>query len=194
MARLCRLVLTTSLLSWILLAALLDQLGEQPLPGAGYDAIIVAGCRVDPDGRASPALARRTRRAVELWRKGVAPRIVLTGGIGTYPPSEAQAAAEIAAQLGVPATALLLEERSTSTEENARFAAALLAEEGVAVQRVVVVSDSYHIFRARRVFARYLPVVDGAGSRPRPWVRIRGSLREVVAVAVYAAQGRLSPP
>ncbi|RME26612.1 MAG: YdcF family protein [Deltaproteobacteria bacterium] len=194
MARVPHLLLVTPLLTWLALAALLDHLGTRPPDDGPADAIIVAGCGVGPDGRATPALARRTRHAVELWRQGIAPRIVLTGGVGRHPPSEARAAAEVATRLGVPPSALLLEERSTSTEENARFAAELLRAEGIAVQRVVVVTDSYHVVRARRVFARYLPGVDAAGSRPHPWVRLRGSMREVLVLAIYAAQGRLSPP
>ncbi len=192
MRRLVFLMLTALLVSWAGAALLLDQLGERIHPSGQYDAIIVAGCRVDPDGRASPALERRTLHAVALWRQGIAPRIVLTGGVGTFPPAEAEAAAVVARAAGVPDSALLLESASVSTEENARLGAALLQAQGIDVQRIVVVSDSYHVFRARRVFGRYFQQVDGSGSTPRPWVRLRGSFREVAAVAVYAAQGRLS--
>lgn len=140
-----------------------------------------------PDGRPGPALARRTELALDLYRAGVADRIVFTGGVGDEGKlSEAESAARYARRLA-PDASILLEPHSTSTEENARFAARLLGPES----RVVVVSDAYHVFRCRRVFGRYFRQVVGAGSRGAPWPRVKGALREVLAVAAYAALGRL---
>lgn len=180
-------VLLGSALLYATGAVALDRYGRRPVEGR-YDAIVVAGCRVLPDGRPSMALARRTRRAVELWRDGVAPRLVFTGGVGAdAPASEAAVAAALARRLGVPGEAILLEERSTSTDENARYAAALLPPGA----RVVVVSDAYHVFRCERVFRRYFGDARGVGSIGHPWARMRGALREVAAVAAYGVLGRL---
>jgi len=176
----------------LLSAALLLDRGLGPLPaGARYDAIIVAGCRVGPDGQPSLALRRRVDQALQLYAEGRAPRVVFTGGVGTFPPSEAEAAAAYARDRGLPPAAALLEAHSTSTEENAARSADLLAAEGLAHGRVIVVTDAYHTFRARRVFARHYAHVDAAGSRPRLAVRARGALREVFAVAGYLVMGRL---
>jgi uncharacterized SAM-binding protein YcdF (DUF218 family) len=111
---------------------------------------------------------------------------VLTGGVGQHPPSEARVAAEIARRLHVPEEALVLEERSTSTEENAREAA-----REVSAGRVLVVTDTYHAFRAQRVFARHFDHAVAVGSAGPAAVRIRGALREVTALGAYAALGRL---
>jgi len=165
----------------------LDRYGLRR-PEGEYDAIVVAGCRVMPSGAPSPALARRTELAVRLWEEGLAPRIVLTGGQGeSEPRSEAEAAAELAEELGVPREAMVLEDRSTSTEENARFAAELVGGDA----RVVVVSDAYHVYRCERVFARWFGAVDGAGSVGDAWPRMRGALREVAALTAYAIGGKL---
>jgi uncharacterized SAM-binding protein YcdF (DUF218 family) len=172
--------------AWLAASCGLDGYGHRG-PDGTYDAIVVAGCRVLPDGTPSLALQRRTRHAVELWRAGIAPRIVLTGGVGTWPPSEAAAAAQVAVGLGVPSDALVLEERSTSTEENAAFAAELLDP----AARVVVVTDTYHVFRAERVFGRVFAEARGSGSTPAPWWRVRGAVREVLAVGYYGLTGRL---
>ncbi len=174
------------LLGWGIAAASLDAHGRRAVPDGSWDAIVVAGCRVYPAGEPSPALRRRTERAVALWREEKAPVIVFTGGVGRNPPSEARVASDVARAMGVPDEALLLEDRSTSTEENARLAATLID-----ARRVLVVTDSYHVFRTRRVFARYFDEVDGAGSVGTPWPRFLGSLREVGAVAYYWAKGRL---
>ena len=89
--------------------------------------------------------------------------------------------------VGVREEAIVLEERSTSTEENAREAAALIDAE-----RVLVVTDAYHVFRAERVFRRYFGEVRGVGSLSPPRARVRGALRQVFAVSAYAVFGRLS--
>lgn len=168
-------------------AALLDRHGRRrPPEGHAFDAIVVLGCRVFEDGRPSDSLARRARHAAALFHEGLAPRIVMTGGLGTAPITEARAAADIAVSLGVPDEALVLEERSTSTEENAREAAARTD-----ARRVLVVTDSYHVFRAERVFRRHFDDAVGAGSIGPTSARVRGALREVGAVVGYALRGRL---
>ncbi len=185
-----RILLTITALgvAYVATAAWLDRRGQRDAPaGARYDAIVVLGCRVRADGTASPSLRRRAELAARLYADGLAPRVVLTGGVGTYPPSEARAAAEIARRAGVPEDAIVLEERSTSTEENAREAAAQLG----AGARVLVVSDAYHVTRAARVFGRHFAEVDGAGALGPPSQRVRGALREVAALLIYGALGRL---
>lgn len=172
--------------TWSMVAWALDDWGSVRRATGPWDAIVVAGCRVDPDGLPSPALEWRVRLAVELWRAGDAPMIVFTGGLGTYPPSEAEASATLAESLGVPREAMVLEDRSTSTAENASRAA-----ERLRVERIVVVTDAYHVFRARRVFDRYFPDVDAIGSTYGQWSRVRGAYREVLAVAAYGVRGDL---
>jgi len=152
-----------------------------------FDAVVVAGCRVMASGRPSPALAHRVRRAVALYEAGHARRLVFTGGVGDFPPSEARAAADLAISLGVPASAIVLEDRSTSTEENARFAAELIGADA----SILVVSSAYHVFRCERVFGRHFAQVTGAGAIENPRPRIRGALREVLAVLSYGVLGRL---
>lgn len=178
--------LTAASVAYLGAALLLDRHGRREDPKEIYDAIVVLGCRVMPGGRPSRTLASRARRAAELQLAGVAPTIVLTGGVGDHPPSEASAAAAIVREMGVAEDAIVLEERSTSTEENAREAAALV--EG---RRVLVVTDAYHVFRAERVFRRYFDEVRGIGSLGPTPARTRGALREVLAVGAYALLGRL---
>jgi uncharacterized SAM-binding protein YcdF (DUF218 family) len=166
-------------------AAWLDRQGRRE-PTGSYDAIVVLGCRVRPDGRASLALERRARHAAHLYHRGLAPLVVATGGVGTHPPSEARAAAAVLRAEGVPDPRIVLEEVSTSTEENAREAARRITG-----TRVLIVTDAYHTFRARLVFLRHFDEVAAAGSLGSRSVRARGALREVTAVAAYAVLGRL---
>jgi uncharacterized SAM-binding protein YcdF (DUF218 family) len=103
-------------------------------------------------GAVSAVLAGRLERAAALYRAGAAagrpPALVLSGGAkADGGPTEAAAMAAALAGLGVPADDLVLEDRSTTTEENLRFSAELLAGRGVPPPFVAVTSD----FHAPRV-------------------------------------------
>jgi uncharacterized SAM-binding protein YcdF (DUF218 family) len=172
------------LMVWILSAFTLDCWGKTRAPRGRYDAILVAGCRVYPNGKPSPALEWRVRKAVELWKHGAAPRVLFTGGVGHCPPAEAEASAQLASELGLPASATLLETRSTSTYENARYAAQLLSDPRS--RRILLVTDAYHVFRARRIFSDFFGEVDAVGSTYGVASRVRGALREVLALLKYA--------
>lgn len=154
---------------------------------AACDAIVVLGCRVRADGRPSLALARRVRRGVELWSAGRAPIVLLCGGRGDHLPAEAVAAARLARSLGAHPSALRLERRSTTTAENARFA----AEQLPSARRVLVVTDPSHALRARRVFARHFAEVEVAWTRADLRSQLRAAPRELGALLIYAWQGRL---
>lgn len=110
----------------------------------------------------------------------LASTLVLTGGVGTFPPAESEAARDLAISQGVDPEAIRIETSSTNTEENARFAAELF--EAPSGLRVLVVSDGYHCFRCRRLFARHFGVVETAGSTPGPRLRVRGAMREVLSI------------
>ena len=143
--------MAAGLLAFAGAAALVDAYGQKERARPAQ-AIVVLGARVIPGGVPGDSLRARTLHAVALYRRGLAPAILCTGGVGDFPPAEAQAAAALARQQGVPAAALFLESRSTSTWENALHAARICRAHGW--RRVLLVSDPYHLFRARRDFER----------------------------------------
>jgi len=134
----------------IVLGAWLHHWGSQDRIKGGsghrFAAIIIFGARVNSRGEPSVILRGRTEHAFELWRRGVAPAIVCTGGVGTYPPAEAQVEQKLLSDWGVPRSALLVDDSSTSTRENAFNAAVLLGGHG----DVVAVSEPFHLWRCRR--------------------------------------------
>lgn len=186
--RFARWLLLGCSIGWGASAYTLHRYGLRGYPDEGqWDAIVVLGCRVFPDGQPSRALAARVGAAVELYHQGRAERVVLTGGVGEAGIAEAEVAATLAESLGVPRDDLILEARSTSTEQNARFAAQMF--EG---RRILIVTDAYHVFRSELVFERYFDEVHGVGTiNPRWWPRVKGAFREVAAVAGYGLMRRL---
>ncbi len=118
------------------------------------EVIIVLGAGLRPDGRPGPALTRRSLRTADLWREGIAPAVICAGGQAeSFPRSEADACREILRNHGLPPSAILLEDRSRSTEENALFSSQLMAERGWT--SAVLVSDSYHMLRAGWLFTQH---------------------------------------
>lgn len=116
------------------------------------DALVVLGARVNPDGEPSTTLRARVEHAVTLYRRGLAPKLVFSGGVGDFGASEAAVSRRVAVSLGVPEADCLLEEASHSTAQNAAFTAVLLREQSL--RSIIVVTDPYHLPRALRLFER----------------------------------------
>ncbi|MDQ6737345.1 MAG: YdcF family protein [Gemmatimonadota bacterium] len=109
------------------------------------DAIVVLGA-AQYAGRPSPVLRARVDHAIELWRKQVAPVLVLTGGVGVGDTtSEAAVSAKYAMRHGVPESAIVLETAGRTTSESIRTVAQVLGERDQTY--VVLVSDPFHMFR-----------------------------------------------
>ena len=161
------------------------------------DVILVLGAGLRHDGRPGWALTRRADAAADLWRKSLAPFVLCSGAkVAHIPRSEADACREILFRRGVPASAILLEEASRSTEEQAINSRAILDARGWS--SVILVSDSYHIVRASWIFSRHGMRV-AASPVPRERIRQRlfypySLLREFAAIHFYAIKELLNLP
>jgi uncharacterized SAM-binding protein YcdF (DUF218 family) len=109
------------------------------------DAIVVLGA-AQYAGRPSPVLKARLDHGIALFRKGMAPRLILTGGKGEGDTTtEAAVGRRYAMKRGVPASAILMEDVGRTTDESMQGVAALMHEAGVT--RAVLVSDRFHMLR-----------------------------------------------
>ena len=148
--RICLLLFAAALLYFSAFIAFIHHSGGIDT-AAEADVIIVLGAGLHRDGRPGHALTRRSLQAAGLWQDGLAPLVLCTGGQDEYyPRTEASACREILVAQGIPDSAILLEERSRSTEENAIYSRQVLDDLGLA--RVVLVSDGYHMLRAGWLF------------------------------------------
>lgn len=146
--------------------------------------ILLLGAAVHPDGP-SRSLLNRADHAARLYRAGGVDLILASGG-GPGPIPEAEAAAERLRSHGVPRAAILIEPRSRTTWENMAEAAPLIASVGAG--RVTIVTDSYHMPRARLAARRHGLTATGSPAPPGPapgWTRARNALREVPALVWY---------
>lgn len=109
------------------------------------DAILVLGA-AQYNGRPSQVLQARLDHAVLLWKRDLAPFVVVTGGrIEGDPYTEAGVAAMYLHQRGVPDSAILRETQGRSSWESMAASARFLKERGLT--RVILVSDPFHSAR-----------------------------------------------
>ena len=117
------------------------------------DAIVVMGA-AQYAGHPSPALRARLDHAVVLWRRQLAPRMLLTGGIGEGDTaSEAAVSRTYVLAHGVPDTSLLLENEGRTSSQSLQGAADLLHARGL--HSAVLVSDPFHMLRLEILSRRF---------------------------------------
>jgi uncharacterized SAM-binding protein YcdF (DUF218 family) len=111
------------------------------------DAIVVLGA-AQYNGRPSPVLRARLDHALQLYSEGLAPRIVVTGGVGRGDTtSEAIVARHYLLGQGVPPSAVVVQPQGRSTQASMTAVAEWLEAEHL--NRVILVSDPFHMFRLR---------------------------------------------
>jgi uncharacterized SAM-binding protein YcdF (DUF218 family) len=135
--------------------------------------------------------------AVDLFHRGVFPRIVFTGAnapttIDRFPRGEAVHYQEYAIEHGVPAADVLIETRATNTAENLTFTRDLLAERGVVPSSVVLMSRPYQQRRAFATCRKVWPEVEvRCASRPQSldeYVASIGDVKRVIDMLVGDTQ------
>ncbi len=151
------------------LAVVAVSRSDQRVPA---DAIVVLGA-AQYDGRPSPVFAARLDHAVTLFTEGWADLIVVTGGIVPGDRmSEATAGRSHLVAAGIPADRVVVQPEGRTTAGSMDAVAAWLMGEGL--QRVILVSDPFHLARLR-LEARRLGLV--AFTSPTPSSPISSRLR-----------------
>lgn len=129
---------------------------EMPIP---YDAlpeglpeddslcIVVLGYQLNPDGSMQQELLNRLEAARDCAMQYPNACVLVTGG-GTASGSQTTEADEMAgwlAQQGIPEARIIVENRSLTTAQNAKFSAGILNEQYPQVHSVAIVTSDYHI-------------------------------------------------
>jgi uncharacterized SAM-binding protein YcdF (DUF218 family) len=154
-----------------------------------YDVIVVLGAAQMPDGSPGPVIERRVAEGVRLWREGAAPYLLMSGGRTVSEVPEAETMAGLARTAGVDEAAVLKEERSTRTLENAVFSTQMIKGRGWS--EVLVVTDDFHMRRAEYCFRSQRQPVWRAPVKNRMDKKIFYCwCREVIGRLIYPRQVR----
>jgi len=178
----------------------IDMWWAQILEAQGYeekgDVLIVLSGSMELDGSMGWSTYLRTTYAARSFRDGGFREVLVSGGsAGAAKIPVSVAMGEYLKFQGVPSEAIHLETMSHSTRENALYSANLLK---TLPGRVVLTTSDYHMFRARRAFARAgvpvspLPIPDvikrSAGRRAR-WSAFLDLCEETIKIGYYWARG-----
>ena len=120
-----------------------------------FDAIIVLGSPADGDGNPSPTQLARVTEAVHEYERGIAPRLILTGGAAANQFVEAQVMARTAHADGIPDEAIFVEPQAKDTIQNACYSVRIMKQHGW--RSAEVVSSPSHLARAGLIF-NHLPI------------------------------------
>ncbi len=150
------------------LAAFLVGFGSQPSATGTEDAVIVLGAAVH-GSEPSRTLIGRLDAALAYRQTNPGALIVVSGGQGAQENlPEGVAMADYLIAQGVPSSAVVVEDRATSTEENLAFSRTLLDVRLKPGYRVVLVTDDFHVYRASRI-ARAAGLETTWVGRATPW-------------------------
>lgn len=150
-----------------------------------------------PHPHVNPCLVARVNHAVSLYKKHYASKILMSGGTDKDTNvNEAETMGKIATASGVPASAIVLENKSHTTYENFAFSQKILT--AVGLHSVIIVTDPYHIARsgliASKLHYQYTvsPDVDSpCWDQDKNNFINRDSVREMLAIISYKLLNKL---
>ena len=158
----------------VLTAADITGPGDSPRPA---EAALVLGAGLAADGTPSPFLRERVEAAAQLYRAGRVKVLLMSGDNSRRDYDEVTTMAGIAAELGVPATAIVLDHAGFDS-----YSSCYRARHVFGATSVIVVSQQFHLPRAVWLCQRL--GLDAQGVYPAasfPDATRRGNLREVPA-------------
>ena len=142
------------------------------------DAAIVLGAAVWSTG-VSPVFEERINHGIDLYQNRKVRKLIFTGRQGnSNEPTESSAARGYALQRGIPASDILIEEKSHTTYENILYAKQIVAAHGL--RKVLIVSDPLHM---KRAVSMALDVGLDADPSPTPTTKYQGLSSQAALLA-----------
>lgn len=147
------------------------------ISGERYDCILVLGAGVWEGNKPSPMLEDRLLKSIELYKAGIAPKIIMSGDHGTESYDEVNVMKKYAIDHGVPSEDIFMDHAGFSTYDSVYRAIHIFE-----AKKVLIVTQEYHLYRALYIAKRLGLSADGAAAEKiaysNQWIR---DLREVLA-------------
>ena len=141
-----------------------------------YDCIIVLGAGIWGD-KPSPMLQDRLDEAIKLYEEGIAPKIIMSGDNGREGYDEVNVMKDYAINKGIPSEDIFMDHAGFSTYESI-----YRAKEVFKVEKAIIVTQKYHLYRALHIGNKLGINVTGVGADPRKYSgQIFRELREILA-------------
>ena len=164
---------------------IVQEASQQETPPA--DAIVVFGA-AEYAGRPSPVYRARLDHAFELFKRGIAPVVIATGGAGDdLHFTEGGVGHDYLMHRGIPEPNLIAETQGSDSAQSAERVGVIMRANHM--NSCIAVSDEYHVFRIRKLLERQgvkVYVAPRPDSRPRSvWQRGLAVLREAVSYMAW---------
>jgi uncharacterized SAM-binding protein YcdF (DUF218 family) len=182
------------LVAWATLARALAPMGNIALDH--FDVLIVLGSPADADGNPTPTELERVTEAVDEYERGVAPRMIFTGGPAHNRFVEAQVMARAAEAQGIAEPVVFVEPEARNTTENACDSVRMMRSHGW--RSAEVISSPSHLPRAGMIFSK-LPVEWRMRAAPemgpaRTGATAAATIVEILKTVHYLAWSRQMEP
>lgn len=185
-----RLILIVAVLAFMIPFVLFAAIYKQSRTNEAHaaDAIVVLGA-AQFNGVPSQVFQARLDTALDLYRQGYAPLIVVTGGrIYGDQYTEAESGRNYLVDRGVPADAILMENVSHNTAASFVGVQKLLKPRGA--QSLLIVSDGFHLYRSKMLaraagFDAYGYASDHSPIRQGSATELRYMVRETFGVLAW---------
>ena len=144
-----------------------------------YDAIVVLGAGLRPDGTPSNMLEDRLKGAIELYKKGVAPKIILSGDCSGEDYDEVSSMRKFCIDNGVSASDIIRDDAGFSTYETMDNVVNKMG-----YKKIMVVTQKYHVYRSVYLARRMGADADGFSTDYREyifWAQRKRDVREFAA-------------
>lgn len=118
-------------------------ISEEAVELETVDCIIVLGCYVKENGLPSDMLRDRLSRGIELYELGAAPKIIMSGDHGRLEYDEVNIMKQYAIDSGIPSSDIFMDHAGFSTYDTI-----YRAKEVFGVDKAIIVTQEYHLYRA----------------------------------------------
>jgi uncharacterized SAM-binding protein YcdF (DUF218 family) len=149
------------------------------------DAVLIFGNKVETTGVPSERLKSRLNKGAELYKKNMAPLIIVSGGIGKEGYDEAQVMKDYLMKEGIKSENIITDNQGATTYATAMNLKKIAAEKNI--ESVIVVSQYYHILRSKLAIQKIgIDSIYGAKANMFPEIRDLYSIpREMVGYYTY---------
>ena len=130
-----------------------------------YDAIVVLGAGLRPDGTPSNMLEDRLKGAIELYKKGIAPKIIVSGDCSGEDYDEVSAMKKYCVDNGVSEEDIIRDDAGYSTYETMDNVV-----NDMGYERIMVVTQKYHVYRSVYIARRMGADADGFSTDYRDYI------------------------
>lgn len=144
-----------------------------------YDAIVVLGAGLRADGTPSNMLEDRLKGAIELYKKGIAPKIILSGDCSGEDYDEVSSMKKFCIDNGVVESDIIRDDKGFSTYETMENVVKTMG-----YKKIIVVTQKYHLYRSVYIARRMGADADGFATDYREYIFLaqrKRDIREMVA-------------